>query len=158
MEGIEELKSHLRHEHLVPASVPVSASTPASTSTSTSTSVGEVEDDGVRKCEWEDTYDSGGTEEGSGEGRVCGKEFGSTEELQRHAKEAHIAVLKKKTGYHCCWVGCGRRERGFSQKGKVERHMQTHTGCKYFYSVLRLWCRMETFIRQCFSSKIQDLL
>lgn len=149
VEGIEELKSHLRHEHLVPASAPVTAS--ASASASTSTCVGEGEEEEVRRCEWQDARDSGGTEEGSGGSRVCGKEFGSAEELQKHAKEAHIAVLKKKTGYYCCWAGCGRRERGFSQKGKVERHMQTHTGCKYFYSVFD-W--IGSFVRQCFCSEI----
>lgn len=150
VEGIEELKSHLRHEHLVPASVPVTASALASTSTC----VGEGEEEEMRRCEWEDVCDSGGsggTEEGSGGSRVCGKEFGSAEKLQKHAKEAHIAVLKKKTGYYCCWAGCGRKERGFSQKGKVERHMQTHTGCKYFYSVFD-W--IGSFVRQCFCSKI----
>lgn len=73
----------------------------------------------TRKCEWE-----GDTE------AACGRVFSSAEELQKHVKETHIAVLKKKTGYYCCWAGCGRRERGFSQKGKVERHMQTHTGCR----------------------------
>lgn len=126
VEGIEELKSHLRHEHLVPAAASVSVSTPASASTPVEEGEGEEE---VRRCEWEDRGSSA-------EVRVCGKEFGSTEELQRHAKEAHIAALKKKTGYYCRWAGCGRKERGFSQKGKVERHMQTHTGCKYFYSLV----------------------
>lgn len=89
--------------------------------------------EGPRKCEWEDVSGGFGKDDGNakdGGGVVCGKVFSSTEELQRHVKEVHIAVLKKKTGYYCCWKSCGRRDRGFSQKGKVERHMQTHTGCR----------------------------
>ncbi|KAF8421158.1 hypothetical protein BGX38DRAFT_1094372 [Terfezia claveryi] len=61
---------------------------------------------------------------------LCGRQFTTTDSLQQHAKDDHIAVLKKKTGYFCLWAGCTRRDKQFSQKGKVERHMQTHTGFK----------------------------
>ncbi|KAI9679035.1 MAG: zinc-finger protein [Trizodia sp. TS-e1964] len=64
-------------------------------------------------------------------GTSCPAAFPSPETLQRHVKEAHIAPLKKKTGYICRWAGCQRQAASpFSQKGKLERHVQVHTGYK----------------------------
>lgn len=63
-------------------------------------------------------------------GPMCGQHFESADALQTHVRDVHIAALKKKTGYFCLWADCCRRDKQFSQKGKVERHMQTHTGCK----------------------------
>ena len=79
---------------------------------------------GTRTCQWQDTDKDGNV-------HTCGMPFESSAVLQQHAKEAHINELRKKTGYFCHWEGCNRRDKPFSQKGKVERHLQTHTGCKY---------------------------
>jgi hypothetical protein len=79
----------------------------------------------------------------SGEGGIlCGKACLSAPELQAHIKECHLAALDKKTGYKCCWEGCKRAEKraevggalGFTQRGKLERHMQSHTNCKFSLS------------------------
>ena len=66
---------------------------------------------------------------------VCGKICTSEEDLQKHIKYEHLEALDKNSGYKCQWDGCSRESRrgekaGFSQRGKLERHMATHTGCK----------------------------
>lgn len=68
---------------------------------------------------------------------VCGKVCSSEVDLQTHITNDHLNSLDKTSGYNCQWHGCGRRDKrgeksGFSQRGKLERHMATHTGCKYF--------------------------
>ncbi|OHF01328.1 zinc-responsiveness transcriptional activator [Colletotrichum orchidophilum] len=69
-------------------------------------------------CQWENA------------GHVCGMVFQDDEGLQRHCKESHIVNLAKTdAGYKCCWEGCAR-EGHFTQKSKLERHLQTHTGFK----------------------------
>ncbi|KAI9775966.1 MAG: zinc-finger protein [Geoglossum umbratile] len=73
----------------------------------------------LRACEWVDTT-AGRT------GSVCGKTFAGADELQQHAKEAHIGGLRRKPGYVCQWLDCSRRGiQPFSQRGKLERHMQS---------------------------------
>ena len=63
-------------------------------------------------------------------GDVCGQILDSNENLQTHCKNEHLGDLAKtETGYSCGWHGC-RRVTNFTQKSKLERHMQTHTGCK----------------------------
>jgi len=65
-------------------------------------------------------------------GKPCGQVFESEEDLQRHAME-HGKELKKPEPLRCLWEGCTREigERGiFSQRSKLDRHLQTHTGCK----------------------------
>lgn len=64
----------------------------------------------------------------------CGKICKSEADLQNHVTHDHLNLLDKGTGYNCQWQGCGRRDKrglksGFSQRGKLERHMATHTGC-----------------------------
>lgn len=68
-------------------------------------------------------------------GNVCQKPCESEIELQSHIKDAHLEPLDNKTGYYCRWAGCMRDTKlgakaGFSQRGKLERHMATHTNCK----------------------------
>lgn len=82
-----------------------------------------VAPEGDKTCEWQE-------DDGHRNIIRCGLDFPTSTELQQHAKDDHIAVLRKKTGYFCHWAGCTRRDKPFSQKGKVERHLQTHTGCK----------------------------
>ncbi|CAG8950524.1 hypothetical protein HYFRA_00002731 [Hymenoscyphus fraxineus] len=66
----------------------------------------------------------------------CGCTFESASKLQDHIVQDHLASLDKKTGYKCCWEGCrreakrGNENSGFSQRGKLERHMATHTNYK----------------------------
>lgn len=66
---------------------------------------------------------------------LCGRICNSEAELQTHVTNDHLNSLDKGTGYNCHWQGCGRHSKrgeksGFSQRGKLERHMATHTGCK----------------------------
>lgn len=63
------------------------------------------------------------------DGVVCGKKLENDEQLQSHCKTEHLADLTKlDTGFECRWDGC-KRASCFTQKSKLERHMQTHTGC-----------------------------
>jgi hypothetical protein len=70
------------------------------------------------------------------EGKTCGSSFESAPDLHRHIVKEHLASLDKKSGYKCCWKGCTRADKrgnekcGFSQRGKLERHMASHTNCK----------------------------
>lgn len=77
-------------------------------------------------CQWE-------TESG-----VCGvlkTGRDAAKELQDHVKKEHLAQLSSITGYICKWKKCNRvnydvgRQR-FSQRGKLERHIASHTTCK----------------------------
>ncbi|RQM05099.1 hypothetical protein DH86_00003519, partial [Scytalidium sp. 3C] len=67
-------------------------------------------------------------------GDICGVVADSESALHTHVK-THLAELSKQTGYICRWKGCTRDEKrgveqGFTQRGKLERHMATHTGFK----------------------------
>jgi hypothetical protein len=126
-----ELEKHVQSEHLVPHSFDRKLKLEPMPSPTTPV--------GIKICEWQRT-------DAKGNPCICGEQFQSSAELQKHVKKIHITTLKKKTGYHCHWVGCNRRDKPFSQKGKVERHLQTHTGCKitfknfltfYFIPVLK---------------------
>lgn len=58
----------------------------------------------------------------------CNQSFSTHAELTEHIARDHIGSGKNE--YECRWVGCKRAEEGraFSQRQKVLRHMQTHTG------------------------------
>ncbi|KAM5356000.1 hypothetical protein ACJ41O_002646 [Fusarium nematophilum] len=61
-------------------------------------------------------------------GLLCAQKFGSNKELQDHCKNEHVKNLKKgPKGFCCTWYRC-IRPGPFSQKSKLERHIQTHTG------------------------------
>ncbi|KAI9716428.1 MAG: hypothetical protein M1812_005323 [Candelaria pacifica] len=63
---------------------------------------------------------------------TCGLMFDDPEALHEHIKAAHTDRLNQKLGYFCQWKDCDRRGHGrFSQKGKLERHVQVHTGCMW---------------------------
>ncbi|CZS90441.1 hypothetical protein WAI453_004174 [Rhynchosporium graminicola] len=71
----------------------------------------------------------------SKDGTCCNYEGSSASNLQDHVKDQHLSSLGKHTGYICQWEGCRRDsslgdKSGFSQRGKLERHMATHTGFK----------------------------
>lgn len=62
---------------------------------------------------------------------ICGKRFDDDEQLQKHCKLDHLKQLKKaRGGFRCGWANCAR-DTCFTQRSKVERHMQVHTGCKW---------------------------
>lgn len=72
---------------------------------------------------------------------ICSHECKSASDLQDHIKNQHLTPLSKSTGYICQWEGCLRdsnlgEKAGFSQRGKLDRHMATHTGCKYTSDVI----------------------
>ncbi|KAI9674752.1 MAG: zinc-finger protein [Caeruleum heppii] len=113
------LREHLETDHLV-ASVADAAAEHASG--------GEEPGSGsaMKVCQWIEE-----NEDAENVGQRCGDLFPTADALQEHVREAHVSVLKKKTGYICRWEGCGRREnQPFSQRGKLERHIQVHTGFK----------------------------
>ncbi|KYK55607.1 putative metalloregulatory protein [Drechmeria coniospora] len=63
-------------------------------------------------------------------GGICGRRFDGDEELQKHCKIDHLKQLKKsRGGFRCGWENCAR-DTCFTQRSKVERHMQVHTGFK----------------------------
>jgi hypothetical protein len=65
-----------------------------------------------------------------GGAKVCGVNFENDKELQDHCKDVHLQCLNKsESGFQCHWDGCSRSG-CFTQKSKLERHLQTHTGCK----------------------------
>ena len=102
-DGPDGLTTHLHRDHFVPA-LPEHSGSSSFNSTSLSS---PTEQDLL--CQWCET-------EG---GEICGKRFTTADALQLHAKDYHISKLKKKTGYFCLWAGCTRRDKEFSQKGKV---------------------------------------
>ena len=68
-------------------------------------------------------------------GQSCAKVCANETELHEHVKSDHLQTLEKEGGYFCHWEDCRRNmklgdKRGFSQKGKLERHIASHTGCK----------------------------
>ncbi|TWU77815.1 zinc-finger protein [Metarhizium rileyi] len=63
-------------------------------------------------------------------GTLCGLRFENDEQLQKHCKNDHLKQLKKiNGGFRCGWAKC-TRDTCFTQRSKVERHMQVHTGYK----------------------------
>lgn len=64
----------------------------------------------------------------------CSLSFESSADLMTHLSVEHVG--SGKAHYECCWEGCerapdpesGEGGRGFAQRQKVMRHLQTHTG------------------------------
>jgi hypothetical protein len=81
------------------------------------------EDENGCSCQWH--FDSG----------LCGVVCENPKALQDHITEQHLKSLNKSTGYYCQWANCNREKfgdkAGFSQRGKLIRHMQTHTICEF---------------------------
>lgn len=64
---------------------------------------------------------------------ICGAEFTSTKEFHDHLCEDHVDKLTNQTGFACLWGGCSRKQdRPFVTRGKLRRHMSTHSVCKYW--------------------------
>ncbi|KAF9898515.1 zinc-finger protein [Lobosporangium transversale] len=62
--------------------------------------------------------------------RGCKLSFPQFESLTAHLSEEHIGMGKSE--YICEWANCDRQGRGFGQRQKAMRHIQTHTGDKPF--------------------------
>ncbi|KAI1317480.1 zinc-finger protein [Mortierella claussenii] len=62
--------------------------------------------------------------------RGCKLAFPQFEALTAHLSEEHIGMGKSE--YICEWTNCDRQGRGFGQRQKAMRHIQTHTGDKPF--------------------------
>ncbi|KAF9926130.1 zinc-finger protein [Mortierella alpina] len=60
----------------------------------------------------------------------CRQAFPSFDTLTSHLSDEHIGMGKSE--YVCEWINCDRRGRGFGQRQKAMRHIQTHTGDKPF--------------------------
>jgi hypothetical protein len=58
----------------------------------------------------------------------CETRFESFDDLTGHLSERHIGTGKSQ--YVCSWEECERQGRAFTQRQKVMRHIQTHTGKK----------------------------
>lgn len=56
----------------------------------------------------------------------CDTRFESFDDLTGHLSERHIGTGKSQ--YFCSWDECERQGRAFTQRQKVMRHIQTHTG------------------------------
>ncbi|KAK1972645.1 zinc-responsiveness transcriptional activator [Colletotrichum sublineola] len=102
-----------------PVSRALTTSSPV-TSPSTLPSVASPNTPEQFACKWHN-------EEG---GKICEAAFLDDEALQNHCREQHLKHLTKTDkGFRCQWEGCSR-EGQFTQKSKLERHLQTHTGFK----------------------------
>lgn len=122
VENPQDLIAHLVHQHRLP--MPTSPKKEEATR-NLLPDVKAVAEDNHLACRWCDAED----------GHVCGKVCSSETDLHEHVKE-HIARLVRNPGFECQWEGCRRNvkpgeKKGFSQRGKLERHMASHTGCKY---------------------------
>lgn len=58
----------------------------------------------------------------------CEKRFDAFESLTDHLSQDHVGSGKSE--YKCLWIGCTRGGKAFTQRQKVMRHIQTHTGAK----------------------------
>lgn len=108
---------HNRHHHAHPYGVAARGSSadlavPSDSATPTPTP------DGVHSCKW----------------KGCQLRFETSALLMSHLSLAHVG--SGKAGYTCEWVGCDRAGggdgKGFAQRQKVMRHLQTHTGDRPF--------------------------
>ncbi|KAM0260512.1 hypothetical protein ACHAQJ_002745 [Trichoderma viride] len=64
------------------------------------------------------------------DGKVCGMQFKDANDLHTHTKNDHLKEMtRQRPGFRCQWDNCTRTT-VFGQKSKLERHIQTHTGCK----------------------------
>lgn len=118
----KDLSLHLQTDHLMdPGSISLD-SAPISSNTE---ALVRSDVTGEHVCQWM-------PEPGDSMGEVaCGMRFKSTEGLHQHLKDAHLKAVSSKIDLSCRWKCCERGpNKPFSQKGKLERHLVTHTGCK----------------------------
>ncbi|CEP13104.1 hypothetical protein [Parasitella parasitica] len=58
----------------------------------------------------------------------CQERFAAFDTLTVHLSQAHVGSGKSE--YKCQWVACERNGKIFTQRQKIMRHIQTHTGAK----------------------------
>ena len=64
-------------------------------------------------------------------GTFCLQNFENSDDLDAHCRSCHTKVLEKEEGgFRCLWQACKRQNDCFQTKAKLNRHLQTHTGCK----------------------------
>lgn len=81
----------------------------------------QIDQDDAYQCFWKDP----------GSGKVCLKHFNDSEELDAHCRRDHVKSMQRVDGgYPCMWQHCKREHGSFSQRGKLNRHLQVHTGLK----------------------------
>ncbi|KAI1156833.1 hypothetical protein F4825DRAFT_473279 [Nemania diffusa] len=79
-------------------------------------------------CQW-----AANTDTPQGERAICGAEFTNTKDFHDHLCEFHVDKLTSQTGFSCLWAGCPRKqERPFVTRGKLRRHISTHSVYKPF--------------------------
>jgi hypothetical protein len=136
--------SHINQNHQLPPPLPVAAngekSPPAKANSfvlsidqpilPTGNDTIESSQETAHCCKWKHDHD-----------HICGQVFSSEAELQIHITKEHLEPLDKRSGYRCQWDGCVRGNKrgekaGFTQRGKLERHMATHTNCKSVQNIL----------------------
>ncbi|KAL3420907.1 hypothetical protein PVAG01_07352 [Phlyctema vagabunda] len=143
--GVVGLSNHLQTEHKFGFCVPVdeeinltaggkdiTKTTSNETSVLPNRSTTTDNDEGlVLCCEWQMCT-----------GLICGEiKSGkdAAKELQAHILADHLQQLSSKTGFFCKWKDCRRAQnkklenKGFSQRGKLYRHMASHTTCKQLF-------------------------
>jgi len=130
-----QLLEHMHEEHQIsiphtPGDISLPVDLPTTFPIGISTSLPVPEEENHLACKWK-----------IGENSLCGIVCLSEKELQDHVKKLHLKDLSGETGYLCQWQGCTREKKygiekcGFSQRGKLERHMATHTGCQYHFFI-----------------------
>lgn len=60
----------------------------------------------------------------------CSERFEAFDTLTIHLSQDHVGSGKSK--YICHWIACERGGKTFTQRQKIMRHIQTHTGAKPF--------------------------
>lgn len=120
-----QLLSHINESHQLPVPPPKMAMDAIKSEASNyPLSIPDNEELVEHTCKWK-----------LGGGGICGEICATEKDLQGHVKAKHLAALSKNTGYICQWEHCNRlakmgAKQGFSQRGKLERHMASHTNCK----------------------------
>ncbi|KAI7830516.1 hypothetical protein BC939DRAFT_284831 [Gamsiella multidivaricata] len=114
----DKLLQHLRADHhIVPASTAISEAEilrpePRARAITTADQRLNSSHEEQHRCRW----------------KGCTRIFTNFDSLTSHLSEDHIGMGKSE--YVCEWEGCERNGRGFGQRQKAMRHIQTHTGDK----------------------------
>lgn len=82
---------------------------------------------------------------------ICGAEFTNTKEFHEHLCGFHIDKMASQTGFACLWDGCPRKQdKPFVTRGKLRRHVSTHSVCKSWLNYMSNSTSLLTFFRQTF--------
>lgn len=90
----------------------------------------------VHICQWHVHHMDGSS-------TCCGQIFATEELLHTHWEKQHKLSARKESrpasgsnqaGFWCDWLGCTRTE-PFGQRTKLDRHVTSHTGCRFLLSL-----------------------